>query len=80
MKFEVRNRFSGAVQFTADITCAADATPAVRLGAKVLHGVECALVAEKERDIRRQVLCSQAVDHHVAIHAPGKTLLHQHDR
>jgi hypothetical protein len=32
MQFEIRNRFSGAVQFTAEIDCAADAPMSVKIG------------------------------------------------
>lgn len=32
MKFDVLNRFSGAVQFTAEIKCAEDAPPSVKIG------------------------------------------------
>jgi hypothetical protein len=32
MKFQIFNRFNGAVQFTAEIECAADALPSVKLG------------------------------------------------
>jgi hypothetical protein len=35
MKFDVLNRFSGEVQFTAEIECAADALPSVKLGLAV---------------------------------------------
>ena len=38
--FEVRNRWTGEVQFTAQITCAPDATPAVKLGLAVKWGVK----------------------------------------
>ena len=38
--FEVRNRWTGEVQFTAQITCAPDATPAVKLGLAVKGGVK----------------------------------------
>ncbi|PZT99928.1 MAG: hypothetical protein DI624_04160 [Brevundimonas sp.] len=40
MPFEVRNRWTGEVQFTAQITCAPDATPAVKLGLAVKWGVK----------------------------------------
>ena len=35
MKFEVKNRFSGEVQFTAEIECAEDASVSVKLGLAV---------------------------------------------
>ena len=35
MKQEIRNRWTNAVQFTADITCAPDATIGVRIGLAV---------------------------------------------
>lgn len=35
MKFEVRNRFSGAIQFTADIECDESASLSVKLGLAV---------------------------------------------
>ena len=35
MKFEILSRFTGAVQFTAEIDCAADALPSVKLGLAV---------------------------------------------
>ena len=35
MKYKILNRFTGAVQFTADIECAADALPSVKLGMAV---------------------------------------------
>ena len=31
MKFEIKNRWSGAVQFTAEIDCAEDASPSIKL-------------------------------------------------
>jgi hypothetical protein len=34
-KFEIRNRWSGDVQFTAEITCSPDALPSVKLGLAV---------------------------------------------
>ena len=39
-KFEVRNRWTGEVQFTAEISCAPDAPPAVKLGLAVRWGFE----------------------------------------
>ena len=39
-KFEVRNRWTGDVQFTAEISCAPDAPPAVKLGLAVRWGFE----------------------------------------
>jgi uncharacterized protein YjbI with pentapeptide repeats len=46
MKYEILNRFTGNVQFTAEIECAADALPSVKLGLVVR-------VAVKERvDLR----------------------------
>ena len=38
--FEVKNRWSGEVQFTAQITCAPDATPAAKLGLAVRWAVK----------------------------------------
>ena len=38
-QYPVRNRWGGAVQFTAKITCAPDATPAIKLGLAVKWGV-----------------------------------------
>jgi len=35
VKFEILNRFTGAVQFTAEIDCSADALPSVKLGLAV---------------------------------------------
>jgi hypothetical protein len=39
MKFEVKSRFSGAVQFTAEIECGEDASMAVKVGLAVKWGV-----------------------------------------
>jgi hypothetical protein len=39
-KYEVRNRWTNAVQFTAEITCAPDAPMSVKLGLAVRWGVE----------------------------------------
>ena len=38
-RFEVRNRWTNAVQFTAEITCAPDASVSVKLGLAVKWGV-----------------------------------------
>ena len=35
MKFEVKNRFTGDIQFTAEIECAVDALPSLKLGLAV---------------------------------------------
>jgi hypothetical protein len=40
MKFEVKNRWTGAVQFTADIECDADASVSVKLGLAVKWAVK----------------------------------------
>jgi len=40
MKFDVLNRWTGAVQFTAEIECADDAVTSVKLGLAVLWGVK----------------------------------------
>ena len=39
MQFEIRNRWSGAVQFTAEIDCAADAPMSVKVGLAVKWAV-----------------------------------------
>jgi len=39
MQFEIRNRWSGDVQFTAEIDCAADASPSVMVGLAVKWAV-----------------------------------------
>ena len=39
MQFEVQNRFTGAVQFTAEIDCAADALTSIKLGLAVTWAV-----------------------------------------
>ncbi|WCD56206.1 pentapeptide repeat family protein [Caulobacter phage BL94] len=39
-KVEVRNRWSNEIQFTAEITCAPDATPSVKLGLAIRWGVK----------------------------------------
>ena len=39
MQFEIKNRFSGAVQFTAEIDCAADTSAAVKIGLAVKWAV-----------------------------------------
>jgi len=39
MKFDIFNRFSGAVQFTAEIDCADDAPRSVKVGLAVIWGV-----------------------------------------
>jgi hypothetical protein len=39
-KFDVFNRFTGSVQFTAEIDCAADAMPSVKLGLAVKWAVK----------------------------------------
>ena len=40
MKVDIRNRWSGAVQFTAEIECAEDATTSVRIGFAVKWAVK----------------------------------------
>ena len=40
IKFDVLNRFSGAVQFTAEIDCDEDATTSVKLGLAVKWAIE----------------------------------------
>jgi hypothetical protein len=40
MKFDVLNRFAGAVQFTAEIDCADDAPTSIKLGLAVRWGVK----------------------------------------
>ena len=40
MKFDVLNRWTGAVQFTAEIECADDAPTSVKLGLSVIWGVK----------------------------------------
>jgi len=40
MKFEVRNRYSGEVQFTAEIDCSEDAARSVKLGLAVIWAIE----------------------------------------
>ena len=39
-KYEIRNRWSGEVQFTAEITCSPDALPSVKLGLAVKAGTK----------------------------------------
>jgi uncharacterized protein YjbI with pentapeptide repeats len=39
LQFEIRNRFTGAVQFTAEIDCAEDAPPWIKFGLAVRWGV-----------------------------------------
>ena len=51
MQFEIRNRFSGAVQFTAEIDCAADAPMSVKLG----FAVKWAMAAKA--NLREANLC-----------------------
>ena len=40
MKFEVKNRWTGAVQFTAEIECADDEATSIKLGLSVRWGVK----------------------------------------
>jgi uncharacterized protein YjbI with pentapeptide repeats len=40
MKFEIINRFTGAVQFTAEIECAVDALPSVKLGLAIKAAIK----------------------------------------
>ena len=40
MEFEILNRFTGAVQFTCEIECAADALPSVNLGLAVKMAIK----------------------------------------
>jgi hypothetical protein len=40
IKFEVKNRFSGACQFTAEIECAEDAPRSIKLGLAVRWGIK----------------------------------------
>ena len=40
MKFDILNRLSGAVQFTAEIDCADDAPSSIKIGMAVKWGVE----------------------------------------
>ena len=40
IKFDVLNRFTGAVQFTAEIECAADAAPSIKLGLAVQWAIK----------------------------------------
>ena len=40
LKFNVLNRFSGAIQFTAEIDCAKDATPSIKMGLAVKWAIE----------------------------------------
>jgi len=35
MQYEIKNRFTGAVQFTAEIDCATDASVAIKIGLAV---------------------------------------------
>ena len=39
-KFDVLNRYTGEVQFTAEIDCAADAPPIIKLGLAVKWAVK----------------------------------------
>jgi hypothetical protein len=64
-KFEVRNRWSNAVQFTAEITCAPDATIGVKLGlavrwgyrsGAVLSGADLSGAVLSDADLRGAVL------------------------
>ena len=36
MQFDIRNRYTGAVQFTAEIACAEDAPASVKIGSAVI--------------------------------------------
>jgi len=56
------------------------ATPAVGLGAEVLHGVEGVAVAEEGGDVGGEVLDGEAVDEHVAVAAPGEGGLRGEER
>ena len=40
MKYEIKNRFTGNVQFTADIDCAEDAPTSIKLGLAVRWGIK----------------------------------------
>ena len=44
MKFEIKNRFTGAVQFAAEIKCDGDASTSIKLGlavrSAILHGAD----------------------------------------
>jgi len=40
LKFDVLNRYSGELQFTAEISCAADALPSIKLGLAVRWAVK----------------------------------------
>jgi uncharacterized protein YjbI with pentapeptide repeats len=40
MKFDIRNRFTGAVQFTAEIDCADDAPTSIKIGLAVKWALE----------------------------------------
>jgi len=40
MKYEILNRFTGAVQFTAEIDCADDAPRSLKIGLAVMWGIE----------------------------------------
>ena len=40
MKFDILNRFSGAVQFSAELTCDADTLPSIKLGLAVKLAVK----------------------------------------
>jgi hypothetical protein len=40
MKFDILNRFTGAVQFTAEISCAEDVLPSVKLGLAVQWAIK----------------------------------------
>ncbi len=54
--------------------------PAVGLGAKILHGVEGVGVAQEGRNAGGQEADGQAVDHHVAVGAPGPERLRGEER
>ena len=41
MKFQIFNRWTGSVQFEAEIGCGADATPSVKTGLAVRGAVSC---------------------------------------
>jgi hypothetical protein len=40
MKYEIKNRFSGAVQFTAEIECDENASTAIKLGLAVMWAIK----------------------------------------
>jgi hypothetical protein len=59
-RFEVRNRFTNAVQFTAKIVCAPDATMSVKMGLAVKWGIKNGADLRgadlREADLRRASL------------------------